>query len=122
MIHFCRDLRKWVSHRKQNMLGITTMQKSIPVKQSQYSAFTLVDSAKEEEERLLRRKQEEQKRFQEIQLSNHPLLDNFPKNEKILKDLLGLNSQKSNFHYYKFLMFQILESLKSLHSKYLQPL
>ena len=87
----------------------------MPVKRSTYSAFTpvfnepskqkMLENAKEEEERLRRRKQEEQKRFQEIQLLQHPLRHDHTENERKLRDLLGMNQSqagmfRSDFSHY----------------------
>ena len=99
---FHRNLRKWVNQKKQSIQNLAMLQVPIPshIRQSQYSAFTLVDNTKEEEDRLLKRKQEEERRFQEIQLSSNPLL-NISDNDEQLRNIIGIASQRSKFfgHY-----------------------
>lgn len=82
-----------MSNKKSTLRSITS-QDSFPLSTGHnFSALPPILNSKESEDRLLKRKLEEQRKFQEIQLSNHPLLEDVLENEKKLKDLFGFREQ-----------------------------
>ena len=94
-----RELRKWVSKKKQKIEQI--LLQSNPLDSITNEVYTSSHKypekktvlSKEQEEHLRKRKDEEQLRFQEIHTLTHPLREGHSDNQQRLKDLLKLNEQ-----------------------------
>ncbi len=73
---------------------------SMPIFEQPPAPIRKIDNTqmlRDQEEHLRRRKEEEQRKFQELHLLAHPLLDDHGDNEQKLKDLLGLRDSPRKF-------------------------